>query len=338
MPPRPEIDVRKYLMAFADGELDVERNLAVLERMTMDPSATRRVMHQQQLQQAVERCMTGEHPPMPESLRARIRALADEADRADRTDRAEAARAFASSNLRSIDPSAVAPAIRPTVIARLRRWTPAIAAAILFSIGLASLYQANLITHPATPGFPGYPGFPASSDPTTSGGGGGGGELSVLPAAMVQRFARRHSGCEAGRDLLHEGDLPQNLAELPAALTAYLGDRPDASLDLSGIGYVFDRVGPCTLPGGKSVHLIYRSISDRSHALSLWIKPDDGKLALRPDLFYQATTPASSDRDASFGNQPMVVWRHAGMIYYLIGGEPAIVRDASAALATVAYR
>jgi len=47
-----ESEIRKYLPAFADGELDVEQNLKVLEHMAMDPKATRRVMHQQQLKQA----------------------------------------------------------------------------------------------------------------------------------------------------------------------------------------------------------------------------------------------------------------------------------------------
>ena len=48
-------EILRYVEAFADGELDVEQNLRVLEHMAMNPTATRRVLHQQQLRQAVER-------------------------------------------------------------------------------------------------------------------------------------------------------------------------------------------------------------------------------------------------------------------------------------------
>ena len=65
-------ECKKYLAAFADGELDVDQNLRLLERMKMDPNATARVTHQQQLRDSVCRCMTGDCPPLPSSLQQSI--------------------------------------------------------------------------------------------------------------------------------------------------------------------------------------------------------------------------------------------------------------------------
>ena len=50
-------ECKKYLAAFADGELDVDQNLRLLERMKMDPNATARVTHQQQLRENVCRSL-----------------------------------------------------------------------------------------------------------------------------------------------------------------------------------------------------------------------------------------------------------------------------------------
>src|SRR5688572_13437752 len=72
----PQSDPRKFLAAFADGELDVTQSLAVLEHMALHPDATRRVMHQQQLRHAVAQTLSGSAAPVPEPLRARVAALA----------------------------------------------------------------------------------------------------------------------------------------------------------------------------------------------------------------------------------------------------------------------
>jgi len=61
--------IRKYLAAFADGELEVEQNLRVLEHAAMNPQATRRVMHQQQLRRAVGAPMASHAPAAPPWLR-----------------------------------------------------------------------------------------------------------------------------------------------------------------------------------------------------------------------------------------------------------------------------
>ncbi len=72
-------DCRKFLAAFADGELDVRDNCRVLEQLAMDPANARRVAHQQQLRELVKRCVEEQQEAIggcPASLRQEIEALA----------------------------------------------------------------------------------------------------------------------------------------------------------------------------------------------------------------------------------------------------------------------
>jgi len=117
MPPTDEKDIRKYLPAFADGELEVEQNLRVLEHMAMNPRATRRVMHQQQLRQAVDQSVRGATPATPEALKRKIARMANEAG----------------------DSDAAAPIRRARF--RLAAWVPTAIAALLL-IGAGVLYYA----------------------------------------------------------------------------------------------------------------------------------------------------------------------------------------------------
>ncbi len=115
-------EVRGYLAAFADGELDVEQNLRVLEHMAMDPQSTRRVMHQQQLRQAVGRVIRGDAPGAPADLRGKVEAaLADvPATNTPRSTRAPR-----------------------SVLAVIGRWAPAAVAAVLLVSALTVLRTAD---------------------------------------------------------------------------------------------------------------------------------------------------------------------------------------------------
>src|SRR6185295_16269856 len=75
MNPADEKDLRKYLTPFADGELDVEQSVRVLEHMAMNPQATQREMHQQQLRQAIGRHLLARAPSAPPDLKARLETL-----------------------------------------------------------------------------------------------------------------------------------------------------------------------------------------------------------------------------------------------------------------------
>jgi len=112
--------MRKYLAAFADGELDVPESLHVLEHMKMNPNATGRVMHHQQMRRLVDQAMRQDVPEVPEALRRSVMELADgEAARERRDARGGA------------------------VLARIGRWAP---------LGLAAaLVMGVLLFNPAMP-------------------------------------------------------------------------------------------------------------------------------------------------------------------------------------------
>jgi anti-sigma factor RsiW len=110
-------EARKFLPAFADGELDVEQNLRVLEQMAMDPVNTRRVLHQQQLRQACARVLAAPDCCCPEVVRDTVKRLAAE--------RGEAGGARVESR-----------ANPPSVLARLGRWVGPLAAAAVLALAL----------------------------------------------------------------------------------------------------------------------------------------------------------------------------------------------------------
>ena len=70
-------ELRKYLYAFADGELETKENLEALEHLNMCPSCCRKVSAQQELRRSVARIYQGDAAPA--ELRARVRASLSDA-------------------------------------------------------------------------------------------------------------------------------------------------------------------------------------------------------------------------------------------------------------------
>ncbi len=247
-----ETEARKYLPAFADGELDVEQNLRVLEHMAMNPEATRRVMHQQQLRQAVDRAMQDPTATAPDSLRESIEQLAAQTPITPTSTPPEAAPAQEPSHHDT-------PRQAPT-LGWIGRWVPAAVAAVLLISATALFYQFN---------------------PTAT--------ASPVSDARYAVFVNRHLGCSRMIEkLMHMERFAQNLEALPESLAAYLGDQPTPGLDLASIGYTFYAVGQCNAPGGQSVHLVYhhKDHPDGQNALSLWIRRYTGSPAIKPDQPY----------------------------------------------------
>jgi len=235
---------RKYVAAFADGELDVEQNLELLEHMAMDPETTRRVMHQQQLRQAVDRAMSAEPGPAPAALRDRITALAQDPDAG------------------GTGPEAASP---PGILGRIGRGMMpfGLAAALVLAVLLG--IQLSESTDPgARP--------QEVAGPT-------GGIARVLPASEFTEFSRRHVVCSRKLTRLDDSiRFPDQLTALPGPLGDYLGlDAP--APDLSALGYRFAGAGPCPVPGDRAAHLLYRADekSGRQDAISLWLKPWTGE-------------------------------------------------------------
>lgn len=286
-------ECKKYLAAFADGELDVDQNLRLLEHMKMDPNATARVAHQQQLRDCVCRCMSGDCPPTPDTLKQSLMQMLEEP---------------------SVDASS-------DIIARIRPYQitaflSSIAAAIAICLSLY-LYFHQPVLGPIgnEPQIAEH--IPGFNDITAA---------SIIPASQVERFGQRHDSCMQEITRLHEfASNPHQIQEMPKVISEHLGKQPYPCLDLSNIGYAFERAGPCNIPG-KAAHLIYKSTAPDSpnDAISLWITPDSGTLNLVPDKVFRVRGPESE--------HPIIVWRHNNLIYYIIGDSYANIQKVYVAL------
>ncbi len=73
--PIGEDNIREYLTAFADGELDAARILTVLDYLALHPEALEMMRVQQRLRLAAERAVRGLSPPTPEALRRQLEAM-----------------------------------------------------------------------------------------------------------------------------------------------------------------------------------------------------------------------------------------------------------------------
>lgn len=284
--PIDDKEVRKYIEAFADGELDVEQNLRMLEHMAMNPRATRRVMHQQQLRQAVDRAMRESTPAIPQPLRGKIEQLAAEWD--GRPARQE-------------NTTKPARPTRPGVIAKIGRWLPAVAAALLLG--------ASIVL------------FVLSQSP------GGGDPLLETRHIRAASFVARHNACSKQLENLHRADaFGTQIADIPGKVA----ERFDLSatlpvLDLSSLGYAFAGAGDCAAPGAAAVHLVFRA-DDGPGAISIWVRPAaDSDGDIEPGKLY-AAAPRK-------GQHPLLMWRRGDVIYYLIGDDADKVREAARLLA-----
>ncbi|MEX2214024.1 MAG: hypothetical protein WD768_07850 [Phycisphaeraceae bacterium] len=270
--PMDDKEVRKYLEAFADGELDVEQNLRVLEHMSMNPQATRRAMHQQQLRQAVERAMKECSPAAPSDLRAKIEAIASQANDDD---------AVTLKQMRAAKHDR-------GILAVLRRWTPAIAAAVILVVTASIWFQMR--QDAAQPGLPVY----------------------QVDARTAGRIDRRHETCAAALDRLSKAhDFGKEVGILPEKVKEFLAMNEGVPvLDLSSIGYEYAGAGQCGAAGGKSVHVVYRG-KDKP-PISLWIRADsEGEVTIDEGKVYVAT-PADIAH-------PILIWRRNTTVFYLTG-------------------
>jgi hypothetical protein len=249
-------DPQQQLAAFADGELDGEQNLAVLQRLGEDPATAEHVAGHQKLRQAVAGVMDDPALKAPAELRDRISQLAQTVPAHDH-------------NGQHADTGSDT---GPSVLAFIGRWIPAAVAAVLLIGALVALNMVN-----------------------NSGSGQLIGSSNILNASMVDQFGSRHFKCSRGIAPMYGTDqFPQDLTQLPGALSEYFGQpvEPDA-LNLSALGFQFDVAGLCILPGKGSVHIVYESQAPtgQTDTLSLWLRPYEADLDIEPDKLYasQAT-------------------------------------------------
>ncbi|MEX0745066.1 MAG: hypothetical protein WD118_05650 [Phycisphaeraceae bacterium] len=292
--PLDDKQIRGCLSAFADGELDVEQSLQVLERMAMDPQMTRRVLHQQQLRQRVAQAMADRQPATPDAVRQQITAAAQRDDL----------------------PQQAADAARQGKGSLVRRWLPSAVAAALLIAALGTVQFGG-----SDDGRPGVIEYVDRNEP---------GAAAIINLTSADRFGQRHVRCSRDITPLFNTDrFPKHVAALPNTLESLFGRSFNGPpLDLTLFGYEYSQAGECLLPGGKSVHVLYRAAegAERSDALSLWITTNSADLRLEPGRLY---TAADDEKP-----HPLLIWQHDGLTYYLVGDAMPRVYQVARAMAT----
>jgi hypothetical protein len=298
--PLNDKELRNALLAVADGEADAAQRERAFAAMAELPELARFVFDQQRLRSAVKRSM-GSIPEAPASLRARVEAQL----------KGGTVPSTAVPSPANPTPRAVTSVVMSPPRARLAPWFPAAIAALLCMAAGVLFFASRR-----------EPGSVHQPPPVQ-------GVSRIVSTDELDSFAGRHVSCSRLIAALHDSTkFPTEVKDLPKAIGDYLGRSPYGVLDLSALGFKFDGAGPCSIPGSRSVHLIFRPI-DRDHrddALSLWVQPDNGSRQIAPDKFYQA-----SGENAV---HPIVLWKHAGMVYYLVGDEAGTVTQAAQKLAS----
>lgn len=326
MTPIDDNEIRKYLAAFADGELDVEQNLRVLEYLKMHPQATARVTHQHELRKRVDRALREGSTPAPVALRQMIQSLsAQTPSGADGvppsrevvdTARADAAPVQLKIHNSTVAAAAMAQAGLPTVLARLRRWTPAIAAALLAAAAIIT-WQINRGGNKSID----QPLPPIVQQPLL--------RSDLLETRRVVGMGRRHEDCAARIDkLVRAEQFGSEISQVPVKIAEFLQREEGVGpLDLTTLGYQFAGAGECSAPGAKAVHVVYRSIPGSGHndSMSLWIRADaEHKVDVALGKVYAANDPADP--------HPILIWRRGNVVYYLVGEATSRMMDTALAL------
>jgi anti-sigma factor RsiW len=276
--PTDEQNIRKFLTPFADGELDVEQSLRVLEHMAMNPPATKRVMHQQQLRRSIARYFTDHTPAAPAELTEKLKTL--------------------------FPP----PQEKPANVYWWRMSAFVAAAIVLLTFG-AWIGRTTKRSQPLAAG------------PTVAPA------AAIAPASqpvspiMVGVLLRTHVNCARFATHTSSDLFPADLANLPASVKRYL-DADFTPPKFDDLHYHFAGAEPCQIPGGKTVHLLYRGEGSLRHdAISLFVQRDEGQLKILAGDSYSAA--------ASHAAHPLVVWRSKGLVYYVIGDNADIVKRAA---------
>lgn len=286
--PLGDDNIREYLTAFADGELDADQILAVLDYIKTNPQSLDLMVEQQRLRLAAMRTVRQSVPPAPRELHDRIRAMA-------------AVRAMT-----PISPTyaaAASPTSATTSDPRARKsfWPLALAAAVVLCAGMALTY----LPQRSRPG--------QQSTATTR-------EHRNVPVSLVAAVTGVHVDCSRFAARLHPGEFPKELGELPAAVQLdFSRDVPYP--DLSAMGYRFIDAGRCSKPLHNTAHLVYESTrKNMTDKVSIFVQPYSGQPALEAGKFYLVSDATSP--------HPMFAWRTQRAVYYLVADDMQVAEQA----------
>jgi len=273
----------ELIAALADGELEVCSCCPdLLAKLADDPCCGKKLAGQRRLRDAVCGCLEQVQSGCPDELKAKIKAMCCDDD----ASHTETTKSF---GVQTAQPERVA-GPNP-VLARIGRWAPAAVAAVLLLVAGVLFSQAS--------------GSASAGDPPAA----------LLSVSRINQFAGRHVDCGKDPAILHDHDRfgdPASVELLPGKISDYFKRSADGmNFDLSQIGYDYQMTGACSLPGRGGLHLVYRHHDDPSKAMSLWLRPDDGSVAIEPGRLY---VEAGDNLD-----HPVILWKANGMMYYLMG-------------------
>lgn len=267
------MEVRKYLYAFADGELDTPENLDVLEHLNMCPTCTQKVNVQQELKTHLARVML-ETPDStaPQTMRASVFALI-------------AAEAGGTESTRALDSEAAdhgtmrvpSDAAGRHVQAGVRRyWIPGAIAAVV-ALSILSVWTWDRSVDPTNP-------YPGSSRVKYT-------DESDIAVTLANHVYKEHQhGCQLGPSH-HDATLPKDIRLAAEALTERLDGCPMLRCDsLSDMpGAEFESANVCTLitADGREVkggHIVLR-LDDGERVSLISVPPLPEMAQLKKETF-----------------------------------------------------
>ena len=225
---------RIYIGAFADGELDVQRNLEVLEHLNMCPECAARVDNVHKMKSALARASSNTRAPG--ALRVRINAAleAEEALLRGSAD-ARAASVVQATGKRAAGVADAAATARRAVTARFwaRAWAPLSMAAALAIVAVG--YQLRFVPEPVE------------------------GTITVITGRAVSDVRKQHDDCITRHGMAHHD---ASLSRALPVIAQRLGERLDLEVivpDLSVLGFVLVGADRCGIQGRAGAHVLYRA-------------------------------------------------------------------------------
>jgi anti-sigma factor RsiW len=257
------------LLAYADGELPEDRREAFECALADQPQLAARLDELLALRRCARRTMRDAVPQAPQRLRQAIADLQCEPAPTRNADQS-------STPLRT--------ASNPW---RWRLTASAIAAALLAS-AVGWLYLSSINTGPiALPPPP----------PAT-----------YTFAEFVTAVTNKHLACSTLEDHFIDPRFPRSIKDVGPAARKFMA-QPVLTPDMSSIGYAFAGAGPCHVPGGQTLHLLYRS-TDTGDFVSLFVQQQPWLIDLEDG---RQAIGAGPDAD-----HPMLIWRADDVMYYLV--------------------
>lgn len=268
------------LLAFVDGELSSQRRRAIEQWLASRPDLRDRLEHVRALRILSRRGIRDSTPAVSLDLRSKVEAIATAHGSDPASDRPGSGLAVAEHKT------------APRFARRL-----ALAASILLCIGIGSWLVTTRTNHRASD----------ASRIVVRGRAASG--LSVQTVSLLEA---RHLKCSMMGNNFTDPSFPRELKDLGPAVRQYLGDGAP-SPDLTHIGLDFAGAGPCEIPGGRTLHWLYRSRNAPPVNVSLFVQPFAGQVSFGPDKAVEVAGPTEK--------HPMLVWRDGKFVYYLVGDD-----------------